>query len=174
MTATPDWPAAVAGLPVCPKRQLPIPYSTARWPDGTGRFAVNDVARKLRCGRERLCGICGTALGWWVVFLAEDHGPMLQTTFTDAPVHEECAEASLQLCPYIAKPRVPRRLDPEAAHPEGWTPDKDKAGWLMWVTRTYRMVPQPAAGGGTVWGFRPAPAVRIRRFAYQDGTLREL
>jgi hypothetical protein len=173
---TAAWPEAWADLDVCPKRGLPIPYSTARAPDGTGRFSVNDVARKVRCGRERRCGVCALPLGWWVVFFTEQHGVELRCpVFTDAPLHEACAEASLEgACPYIYRPRVPRRPEPGAAAPWCFGPGQPKAGWLMHVTHSYEMVPQPAAGGGTVWAFRPGPAKRTRRFAYgADGVLRE-
>jgi hypothetical protein len=169
------WPEAFQELDVCPQRQMPIPYSTARWPDGRGRFSVNDVARKLECGQRRLCGICGRSLGWWVAFLAQDHGVLTsRTLFTDAPVHEECAEASLTLCPYIREPRVPRRPHSGAIVPCGHDPAQPKTGWLMYITRAYEIVPQPARGGRQAWAFLPGPAKRVRRFAYGgDGVLRE-
>lgn len=174
--ASDSWPAALAGLPVCPKRRLPIPYSTAREPDGTGRFEVNDTRRKIECGRGRLCGVCGKPLGWWVVFLAEDHGTQLRRiVFTDAPLDQDCAEASLAVCPYIARPRVPRRDTDDAAAPTCFDPGAPKRGWLMLVTHSYEMVRQPGRGGGLVIGFRPGSAVRIRRFGYgTDGTLTEV
>ena len=169
------WPAAWADLPECPKRHLPVPYSTARHPDGTGRFAVNDVARKVECGRDRLCGVCGRSIGWWVVFLAEDYGTQMirRQVFTDAPLHETCAEASLEACPFIRRPRVPRHGEPAAAAPWCFDPDKAKPGWLMHVTHAYELVRQPARGGGVVWAFLPGPAVRIRRFTYAAGELQE-
>lgn len=173
-----NWPQRVRHLPVCPKRGLPIPYSTARNADGTGRYEANDVARKIQCGRERLCGLCGLPLGWWLVFLGEDRGvPQAKTVFSDAPLHEACAqvsvglcaEAPVGLCPYISRPRVPRRGGANTAAPARFDGGAPKTGWVMLVTRSYRMVSQPARGGGTVVAFRPGRAVRIRRFFYDAG-----
>jgi hypothetical protein len=180
------WPEDWRQLPVCARRQLPIPVTTARHPDGTGRFNANDVAAKLACAARRLCGVCSQPLGpssdgnpymprkdAEPLFLTADGPPLKTPVFTDAPIHDRCAVASLDACPHIARPRVPRRPDPHAAVPAALTA-RPKDGWLMWYTATWEIVEQPAAGGGTVWGFRPGPATRIRRFTYrEDGQLAE-
>lgn len=175
------WPEAWRQLPVCPRRQLPIPATTARHPDGTGRFSANDTAAKLACGTRRLCGVCALPLGPSSegkpyepasadepLFLTADGPPLKNPVFTDAPIHDRCAVASLDACPHIARPRVPRRPDPHVAVPAALTA-RPKDGWLMWYTPGWELTGQPASGGGTVWGFRPGPATRIRRFTYQDG-----
>lgn len=160
-------PAFLRHLPICPRRLLPIPYTTARHPDGAGRFSANDVARKLECGRLRRCGICARPMGSEVVFLAQDHGLLTEATvFTDAPVHEDCAAASLGLCPYIARPRVPRRPDPGRTAHEGFDLAAPKEAWLMLVTASYEITAQPAQGGRVVWAFRPGEPLRLRRFGY--------
>jgi hypothetical protein len=50
---------------------------------------------------QRLCGICGVKLGWWVCFVV---GPLtLEERATYMPGnHRECALAALALCPYLA------------------------------------------------------------------------
>jgi hypothetical protein len=144
-------PAALARLPVCPVRHLPIPYSSGRDESGAGRFGVNDCLAKMACGVLHLCGICGEPLAGDLVFLTADPGvPLHQPVFPDPPNHEACADAALQWCPRIARPG-PR-------------------GWLMWITGSYDLVP----GRKALLDFRPGPAARIRRFAYdQDGRLAE-
>lgn len=170
-----DLPEVLRHLPVCPRRGLPIPYSTARAPDGTGRFGGNDVLTKVLCGVERLCGICGRRLDGEVVFLGPAHRDVRldRVVFTDAAVHEACAEASLIVCPHIAGQRVPRRPGLGMAEPAGFDRSKPKVGWLILVTASYRMVRQPARSGGTVIAFKPGELIRIRRFCYDGGVLRE-
>ena len=160
MTAADQWPAALAGLPVCPRRGLPVPFSSGRDEDGTGRFGRNDPLAKLLCGIGRRCGVCGGPLGdGEIVFLVLNRGvPLRQPVFPDPANHEPCAEAAMALCPYIARPKVPGR-------------DGDpKPGWLIWVTRSYELVP----GRNAAADFLPGPPVRIRRFRYApDGVLTE-
>jgi hypothetical protein len=157
----PGGTAAIRTLPVCPVRGLPIPVSSGRNPDGSGRFGENDTLAKLTCGATRRCGICGRELGEEVTFLGIESGARLTPpAFGDPGMHELCAEASLQLCPFIARARVPGR--------HGQRP---KDGWLMWITSSYELVP---GRGTSLISFLPGPAVRIRRFTYDgSGRLRE-
>lgn len=155
-------PETVAGLPVCPKRHLPIPFATEREADGIGRFGANDPLAKLLCGIGRRCGVCGGRLGdGEIVFLAVDRGHLgRRPVFTDPAMHEPCAEASMALCPFIARARTAGRA---SAGP--------KPGWVMLVTRSYELVP----GRHALADFLPGPAVHIRRFGYDaDGVLREM
>ena len=39
------WPAEVAHLPVCPHRNLPVPFINEVAPDGTGLFAILDYGQ---------------------------------------------------------------------------------------------------------------------------------
>ncbi len=75
-----EWPAPLAGLPVCPVRKLPVPFS-AEW-DETGRavFTALDPARKDEIVRYRLCGVCGRPLGYWFVFLGDEVSAMRRCT----------------------------------------------------------------------------------------------
>lgn len=158
-----EWPAALAGLPVCPVRDLPIPVSSGRDPDtGAGQFGVNDLLIKLSCGLTRACGVCGRGLGATIVFLAVDHGADPATlVFSDPGMHEACAAASMALCPFIRHERVPRRAGAEPGKP----------GWLWVASSSYELVPgEPPA----LLAFRPAPAIVIRRYRYADGRLAEI
>lgn len=148
-----QWPPQIQQLPRCPVRGLPVPHSSGFDEDGTGQFGINDPMLKLICGMGRLCGICGRPLGdGEIVFLVADRGPLASPVFTDPASHEDCAEASLQLCPAIARPGT-------------------EDGWQMWVTGSFAMVP----GRNALLAFRPGPAARIRRFGYDGrGRLAEL
>ena len=167
-------PAALAHLPLCPKRKLPIPVTTHRNPDGTAQFTVTVPAEVDRCARYGLCGVCGEPLGYWIAVLGgEQSADPDRGAYTDAPMHEECAEASLLLCPYIARQRVPRRdVPPEIpiADPRGWVADKNVNGeWVMVITRSFKIKHETARNGSDVVLFRPDPAKRReRRFAYDD------
>lgn len=169
-----DLPPAVAALPVCPKRKLPIPYSASVTPEGIAEFTVLDPVRKVEIAEKRLCGICSLPLGYWFVFLGDEHSLDPGGYFIDPPMHEDCAEASaFQLCPFIGIEAVPRRppnpgdlvlgeADVVQAMP--------KADWVMAVTRSYRTGWEPTKDG-LVLVFRAAPPKRVRRFTYVDGWL---
>ena len=176
-------PACLRDLPLCPKRKLPVPFAAARYPDGTGEFSIINPVRVAICARQRRCGICGNPLGRWVAFLggprsADPHNG----AYTDPAMHERCAEASIGICTFIARPRTVRRSLPidviPAGDPEGFIDDGDKAatGWVMVITRSYRVVKAPARDGGTAALFLPGPHERTRRFLYDgpDGRLVEV
>src|SRR5215467_9324535 len=101
-------PDQIRALPVDPRRRLPIPFANGADPEtGEGRFAITDATRQMACWTAKLCGVCGQPLGEWVAFLG---GPgsadRWRGAYTDPWMHEDCAEASLTVCPYIARPRV--------------------------------------------------------------------
>jgi hypothetical protein len=144
-------------------RGLPIPVSSGRDPiTGAGRFGVNDPVAKLVCGLSRACGVCGLALCATIVFLAVDHGmDPARLAFSDPGMHEQCAEASMALCPFIQRERVPRRAGARAAKP----------GWLWVVSPSYELIP---GRGASLVAFRPGQVEAIRRFGYSRGRLVEV
>ena len=80
-------------------------------------------------------------------------------------MHEVCAEASITLCPYIARPKVPRLTDSiDLADnllriPPGELPGKVD-DWIMVICRrdlVTTTVRQSANGVGPVRLFRPGP-----------------
>lgn len=180
MTGKPVLPPQISALPVCPVRGLPIPYMAAQDEDGRANFALVDPARTAEAARYSLCGVCGQPLGYWKAFLG---GPRSadpdQGVYSDPPMHQDCAEASLRLCPYIARPKVPRRSDPlalkgVATEPEGFIAAKPMTGWVMVIARQVRMFQRPAKDGSQVWLFRPVGGLRsVRTFGYQGGHLVE-
>lgn len=149
-----QWPERIRRLPRCTRTGLPVPFSSGVDEHGAGRFGVNDPMAKLACAMGRRCGICGDPFepGEDLVFLVADR-PLSRPVFPDPPSHEDCAEASLELCTHIANPR----LSPVPA-------------WQMWVTGSYEPVP----GRVAMIDFLPGPATRVRRFTYGGGTLTEV
>jgi hypothetical protein len=87
------------------RRGYPVPWIVQR--DLTGRpfFVMNDVAKVLATGRQKLCGVCGRKLErdvWMIggpVAAFHEHG-----AFLDPPMHKACGTYALRVCPYIAAP----------------------------------------------------------------------
>ena len=100
-------------------RGYPIPWTVLRGPsDGKPHFAINVEELRLRCINNRLCPICGVRLfrGMWFV---GGPGSALhpQGAYIDPPMHKECAEYALKVCPYLAAPRYSGRVDDRTLKP---------------------------------------------------------
>ena len=93
-------------------RGYPIPVMV--WRDNTGipYFTINDTNTRFKIIRQELCSICGTKLfrGRWFV-----GGPLSafhpNGAYNDPPMHLECAEYALKVCPYLAAPSYAKRID---------------------------------------------------------------
>lgn len=92
-------------------RGYPVPVNVARDHDGRPRFAVNDTRVREQLFAEDLCSICGRKLlrGRWSIGgpggVLHENGVLL-----DPPVHRECAEFALEVCPYLAAPSYGRSV----------------------------------------------------------------
>jgi hypothetical protein len=126
---------------------------------GEEQFKGLLMDRVYRCATERLCGICGEKMGYWVTFVG---GPMscANRTFSDPPFHPECAEFAFDICPYLlmggwdrSKARHMEGLD--KADPMGFNIKPDKMG--IYTTRQFRW--ETLRSGFIL--FNPAPAKRI-------------
>jgi hypothetical protein len=102
-----DWQSVPvpAGLSNRPRdaRGFPITFVTLMDSNGRPDFTVIDGRKILRCIQEQLCGLCGTTLFQPVAFIG---GPLAcgERAFLDPPMHPECAEYAMQVCPHIATP----------------------------------------------------------------------
>lgn len=100
------WPERIQHLPR-DERGFPIPY--AAWqPDEHGSrpdFRVLDQRRVDECVDRRLCGVCGQALAYWIVFIG---GPacLASRLFNDPAMHPDCAAFAAMACPFIAGPET--------------------------------------------------------------------
>lgn len=111
-------------------RGYPIPFIVLRDRSGTPQFTINDDRRTSQCISQKLCAICGKRfdmhrdpkvpgavfLQMWFVggsrcFLHR-HG-----AFVDPPLHLDCAEYALRVCPFLAAPSYAKRIDDKKLKP---------------------------------------------------------
>lgn len=172
-------PAGLAARPVDPKRGLPIPLMNMRPADpydidgecDTADFTAIWAPTVIRCGRMRLCGICGNDLGYRFAFIGGPKSAAARS-YNDPAFCLDCADAAMTLCPHIAighHQRAPEhRMAAETTTPAGFDADRTDE-WVMGITRDYKMTP---TRGGII--FKAAPFVSTRRFAYVNRTLTEV
>jgi hypothetical protein len=94
------------------RRGYPIPFIVLRDLKNKPHFTVNDTVRTERCLKENRCAICGNRLDremWFVGGPASAFHP--DGAYIDTPLHAECKEYALQVCPYLAAPRYAGRID---------------------------------------------------------------
>lgn len=108
------------------KRGYPIPVGVWRDSNGTPHFTINEESRRITNLYRHLCPICGMMLfrGCWFV-----GGPgsafHKMGCYIDPPMHKECMDYALQVCPYLAAPYYSKRIDARLV------PKKDKEGRLF-------------------------------------------
>jgi hypothetical protein len=173
-----DLPKTLAARPT--HKGLPVPVVN-EYQAGDGTVVVDFTAinglTAIQLAQRRKCGLCGAPFDYWVAFLG---GPKAaeQGTYTDPPMHPECAEAALCLCPHIANPKLARAqrhaaekvTGEEVITPTGWIDDRPDE-WIIYITRDYRIKVNPARGE---YVFFASPAKELRRFRYgDDGQLQE-
>jgi hypothetical protein len=131
-------PARVARLPRS-EVGYPIPWFVADLPDGTRDFRVASADKQVLATRERLCWVCGGALG---VFVAFTIGPMcaVNRLSSEPPAHRECATYSVLVCPFLSRPGMRRRsFDIDGTIPAAGAPLTRNPGVsLVWVTRRFK------------------------------------
>lgn len=85
------------------KRGYPVPHIILKSKNGEPNFIVNNDVEVMRCLAEQRCHVCGLKLGedmWMIGGPKSAFHP--RGAFNDGPVHKECGEYSLQVCPYLA------------------------------------------------------------------------
>lgn len=95
------------GLDTRPKdnRGYPITFVTLIQEDGTPDFTTIDGQKILECIRHGKCGLCGSRFTDdetnIVAFIG---GPLAieNQNFLDPPMHVQCAEYAMKVCPHIA------------------------------------------------------------------------
>ena len=83
------------------ERGYPIPASNRRKPKPDFRVLEGSVAQRL--AHEKRCAICGRRVLGLFAFVG---GPssISHRLFADGPMHPECAEYAMQVCPFLAAP----------------------------------------------------------------------
>jgi len=85
-------------------------------PNGTPDFRVIDTRRFAECVNFAKCWLCGEKLGRYKAYVV---GPMcaVNRTTSEPPCHRECAVYALQVCPFLAQPKMRRN---EKNMPDGY------------------------------------------------------
>lgn len=90
-------PAAFAGMRV--HADTPVPYAQA-WNGSAPDWSKVDPVKMRECIRDRLCGVCGKQLGYWLALIGGNNS-VAHRVFADPPMHEECAVWSVRHCPHL-------------------------------------------------------------------------
>jgi hypothetical protein len=83
-------------------RGFPIPFVQLIGPDGTPDFKVLDMEKLHDCIKRRACSICGHRMKGTYCFIGGEKSINLRT-FTDGPMHPDCARFCAKTCPYLAR-----------------------------------------------------------------------
>lgn len=84
------------------KRGFPIPAS-ATVTDGFIAFDVIDEPNRQHLIKHELCGLCGKKLFRGKFFVGGPKSAFAQNgLYVDPPMHRDCAEYALKVCPYLA------------------------------------------------------------------------
>jgi hypothetical protein len=96
------------------ERGYPVSVIILHDETGKAHFKINDSRKVDMCMYENLCTICGKKLDddKWMI-----GGPVSAFhpggVYVDAPVHKECGEYALKVCPYLAVSRYTQQIDIE-------------------------------------------------------------
>jgi hypothetical protein len=100
-------------------RGYPIPFVVLYDNEGRPHFTVNDEMKVQECLARKLCAICGSKLEnkrYWMA-----GGPLSafhpQGRYFDTPVHRQCGEYAMQVCPYLAVPSYNKRIEGKTLDP---------------------------------------------------------
>lgn len=168
-----DLPEDMKSLPVHIRMGLPIPVvNTFGWQDYD--FTTINGGMALKLAQRKLCGICGKRFEH-AAFLGGPKSAEART-YSDPPMHEECALAAVTLCPHIARKNMRRATDAhtrdDAITPEAMTlvkPDE----WVMYVCEEYKIFIDGAEDQRHAI-YQPQDNLYIRSWRYNDqGTLEE-
>lgn len=86
------------------ERGYPIPASVVIDANGKPDFRVINPEKAMAMLLSRRCALCDKSMGRVVTFVG---GPlsMRSRSFTDGPMHDECAQYALKVCPFLAAPK---------------------------------------------------------------------
>lgn len=104
-------------------RGYPVPFIVLRDKAGKPHFTINSSVLVADCVRKRLCSICGKRMGPLVWFVGGSRCFLHRMgAFLDPPLHLECAEYALRVCPFLAASSYGKRIDDRTLDP-GALPD---------------------------------------------------
>ena len=92
---SPALPADLADRPRTELGDFPVPFACED-EDGGLDLRVVHKRRAIRCALSRICGLCGSSLGWPVAFLGSAE-EVASNALHFPPLHRPCAEAALEV-----------------------------------------------------------------------------
>jgi hypothetical protein len=128
-------------------RGYPIPAGVLITKEGIPDFKVTDLGKWIFLIKHDRCGLCEESLGRHRAFIG---GPASYESrlFTDLPMHKDCAQWAVQVCPYLAAPKF-RYAETLKEH-EGYAVHKSDLvvpvrpeKFFVAVTKGYRVIPAP-------------------------------
>jgi hypothetical protein len=139
----PPLPDRIKALPI-DERGYPVPYFVA-WIDGKPEFRVADPEKLVKCVKKKRCWVCGQPLE---ALLAFPIGPMcgINRVTSEPPAHRECAEFSVQACPFLTLPKAQRReanLPDDIKEAPGLANPRNPGVTLLWITDAYQRFDAP-------------------------------
>lgn len=154
------------------ERGYPIPYFVAIV-NGKPDFRLLDAAKQKICAEHRKCAICGEKLIKGVYYFISGPLGAKNQVSTDPPMHRECAEFSMQVCPHLHFEKATRRDNNLPAEKGrvigGFAMIMDKPDCMFVITADkYKTVPNPADKSALLFKYH---AVKIRGYVYQKGIL---
>lgn len=108
MRPAPPVPAELAHRPLDDTGRV-VGWATALGDDGRAMQGVNVALRCAEAIEGRLCGQCGTPLGYWIAFLGDEEC-VSGRRFLEPPMHEACARYAISACPYLGAERYVAKL----------------------------------------------------------------
>jgi hypothetical protein len=136
----PALPDRMKDLPVSAKG-YPVPYFV-KYIDGVPDFRVMDEEKYARCLKNNVCWCCGKPLGRYKAFVG---GPLVAINKISAepPLHRDCAEFSVQACPFLLLPKAKRRdtsdVTIEVSAMGGMMLDHNPTVTAMYMTASFKV-----------------------------------
>lgn len=105
--------------------------------NGVPDFTVVDPEKWLTALKQRRCGICGLQMHGRVWFVG---GPLCahNRLFSDHPMHEDCAKYALQVCPFLALPKMMYKKRAEGIDVSVNVSDEKPPRFMLGKARGYR------------------------------------
>lgn len=137
-------PRQMQHLPVDPVKGLPVPWFVARLPDGRPEWRAADSEKRAMALALRYCWVCGYKIREPAGHFAL--GPMcgLNRVSAEPASHRECALYSVQVCPFLTRPRMARRRgegeEELGENMAGFMIERNPGCMAIWSTPDWRTV----------------------------------
>lgn len=161
-------PEFLKHLRVDKERKFPIPFFTAIR-DGKPDFRYLDEKKQILCMEKNLCGICGKKLHKDYHYFISGIGGMTNQVSSDPPMHRECAEYALRVCPHMFYKTVERKTDESEFTDDVHAYEKPDTFYLIKSSKC-RLKFEPRAGHCLIH----YTMVSYDAYGYEDNKLKKL